>query len=74
METPNWDQSPITIEFTYEEHNLLNCILNHAIDGMDLAIPCMYDLSEDSEIRQRYEMLEKMKNQSYSFWAQRFNK
>jgi len=67
-----YDQQPVTIEFTYEEHDLLNSILCHAVDGMDLAIPCIYDLPEDSEIRKRYEMLEHMKNHSYSLWAQRF--
>lgn len=66
------DQKSVTMEFTYEEHDLLNSILNHAIDGMDLAIPCIYDFPEDSEIRQRYELLEHMKNHSYSLWSQRF--
>lgn len=66
------DQKSITMEFTFEEHDLMNSILCHAIDGMDLAIPCIYDLPEDSEIRQRYEMLKHMKNHSYSLWAQRF--
>jgi hypothetical protein len=60
------------MEFTFEEHDLLNSILCHAVDGMDLAIPCVFDLSEDSEIRQRYEMLSRMKTYSYSLWAQRF--
>jgi len=66
------DQTPVTMEFTYEEHDLLNSILNHAIDGMDLAILCIYDLPENSEIRQRYEMLDRMKNRSYDLWANRF--
>ena len=66
------DQQPVTMEFTFEEHDLLNSILCHAIDGMDLAIPCIYDLPENSEIRQRYELLEHMKNHSYSLWATRF--
>jgi len=66
------DQQPVTMEFTFEEHDLLNSILCHAIDGMDLAISCIYDLPENSEIRQRYEMLEHMKNHSYSLWATRF--
>jgi hypothetical protein len=66
------DQQPVTMEFTFEEHDLLNSILVHALDGIYLAIPCIYDLPEDSEIRQRYEMLEHMKNHSYSLWAQRF--
>ena len=65
--------TPVTMEFTADEHDLLNSILVHAIDGMDLAIPCIYDLPENSEILQRYEMLEHMKNHSYSLWSQRFN-
>jgi hypothetical protein len=71
-EETHYDKQPVTMEFTIEEHDLLNSILNHAVDGMDLAIPCLYDLPKDSEIRQRYEMLEHMKNHSYSLWAQRF--
>jgi hypothetical protein len=69
----NYDESPITMEFTVEEHDLLNSILVHALDGMDLAIPCIYDLSEDSEILQRYQMLDKMRQRSYDLWAKRFD-
>ena len=68
-----YDMTPVTMEFTADEHDLLNSILVHALDGMDLAIPCIYDLPENSEILQRYEMLEHMKNHSYSLWSQRFN-
>lgn len=68
-----YDTTPVTMEFDADEHDLLNSILVHALDGMDLAIPCIYDLPEDSEIRQRYEMLERIKNQSYQLWSQRFN-
>lgn len=70
--TSCYDTTPITMEFTADEHDLLNDILVHALDGMHLVIPCIYDLPEDSEIRQRYEMLEHMKNHSYSLWSQRF--
>ena len=72
-ETSYYDMTPVTMEFNADEHDLLNSILCHAIDGMDLAIPCIYDLPEDSEIRQRYDMLKHMKNHSYSLWSQRFN-
>ena len=68
-----YDTTPITLEFDVEEHDLLNSILVHALDGMDLAIPCIYDLPEDSEILQRYEMLDRIKNRSYQLWSQRFN-
>ena len=67
-----YDTTPITMEFTADEHDLLNNILVHAVDGMDLAIPCIFDLPEDSESLKRYEMLEHMKNQSYQLWSQRF--
>ena len=66
------DKSPVTLEFTYEEHDLLNSIFCHASDALDLAVPCIYDLPEDSEVRQRYTMLDNLKNRSYDFWAQRF--
>jgi len=66
------DQQPVTMEFTYEEHDLLNSILCHAADGMDLAIPYIYDLPEDSEIVHRYKMLEEMRNRSYDLWKTRF--
>jgi len=71
-ETNCYDQQSVTMEFTFEEHDLLNSILCHAVDGMDLAIPCIYDFSEDSEIRQRYEMLDSLKKRSYSVWSNRF--
>lgn len=66
------DQKPVMLQFSYEEHDLLNSILVHALDGMDLAIPCIYDLPEDSEILQRYQMLDSMRNRSYDLWANRF--
>jgi hypothetical protein len=60
------------MEFDADEHDLLNSILVHALDGMDFAIPCIYDLPEDSEILQRYQMLDKMRQRSYDLWAIRF--
>ena len=71
-ETNYCDQKSVTMEFTFEEHDLLNSVLNHAIDAMDIAIPCIYDFSKDSEIHQRYDMLETIKNQSYHLWKKRF--
>ncbi len=67
------DQQSVIMEFTFEEHDLFNSILNHAIDGMDLAIPCVYDFPENSEIRKRYDLLDQMKNRSYDLWKQRFD-
>jgi hypothetical protein len=66
------DQNPVTMEFSFEEHDLLISILCHALDASDLVIPCIYDFPEDSEVRQRYEMLNKMKEQSCDLWSKRF--
>jgi hypothetical protein len=68
------DQQPVTMEFTYEEHDLLNSILCHASDGMYLAIPCIYDLPKDSEIQRRFRMLEQMRHKSNQLWKNRFDK
>jgi hypothetical protein len=73
IETTCYDVTPVTMEFTADEHDLLNSILVHALDGMDLAIPCIYDLPEDSEILERYQMLDKIRQRSYDLWSQRFN-
>ena len=75
METTNYcDQTPVKMEFTYDEHDLLNSILVHALDGMDLAIPCIYDLPEDSEIRKRYKMLQSLRERSWELWSGRYRK
>ena len=66
------DQKPVMMEFTYEEHDLLNSILCHASDGMYIAAPSICELPIDSEIRQRYEMLEEMRDRSCDLWAQRY--
>ena len=76
-ETNYCDQQTVTMEFTFEEHDLLNDILNHALETIDFAIGSTlifdaYELDKASEIRQRYEMIEKMKKRSYELWSKRF--
>ena len=72
-ETNYCDQQPVTIEFTFEEHDFLNDILRHASDGMYVACPSFHELSEDSEFRQRFRMLEEMRHKSNQLWKNRFN-
>ncbi len=67
------NQKSVSMEFSFEEHDLLNSILCHAMDGMDLAVPYVYELSEDSEIRHRYELLEKIRIRSSTLWKERFD-
>ncbi len=68
------NQQPVTMEFTFEEHDLLNNVLNQALDTIDFTLgnSSIYDFDKESEIRQRYMMLDEMKNRSYSIWSQRF--
>jgi len=66
------DQQPVTMEFTFEEHDLLNDILCHASDGMYVACPCYHELPEDSEFVQRFKMLEQIRHKSNQLWSQRF--
>jgi hypothetical protein len=71
-ETNYCDQQPVTVEFTFEEHDLLNDILCHASDGMYVACPNYHELPEDSEFVQRFKMLEQLRHKSNQLWAQRF--
>ena len=71
-ETNYYDQNSVAIEFTVEEHELLKDIIIHATDGMNIAVPYVYDLPKDSEVRQRYEMIESMSERVCKLWKNRF--
>jgi hypothetical protein len=67
------NETPVTIEYTYEEHELLNSIMTAAIDSIDTIIYGeIYALPEDSDIRVRYELLNSMRNRSLKLWSQRW--
>jgi hypothetical protein len=71
---PNYyDQKPVTIELTVEEHELLKNTIIHAMDSVDLLGICLYDLPEDSEIRKRYEALESLSDRIRVLWSNRFS-
>jgi len=75
MKESTCDQSPIQMEFTYEEHDFLISILNHAQESYDFAMEYDYrDLPEDSDILRRYNMLESLRNRSRQLWSGRYNK
>lgn len=68
------DQKPITLSFSFEEHDLLNDILNHAIESFDfVAFFDEGELPEDGQIIKRKRMLENMKNNSFQLWKERFS-
>ena len=62
----------MTMELTFEEHDLLNEILCHALDGIYVACPNLHELPKDSEIRQRFGMLEQIRHKSHQLWNKRY--
>lgn len=64
----------ITLEFTAEEHDLLNDVLVHAIDSMYFSMGSISfkDIGDSCEFQQRLLMLENIKTRSYELWMERF--
>lgn len=70
------NENDITITLTESQHELLNEVLNHAVDAINLASPYgdgMWDLPLDNPIVQRYTMLENMKEMFFELWRDRFS-
>jgi hypothetical protein len=69
------NENDIRITLTESQHELLNEVLNHAIEAINLASPYgdgMWDLPLDNPIVQRYTMLENMKEMFFELWRDRF--
>lgn len=66
------DQKPITMEFSFEEHDFLNDIFNHMIGVYDITFYEVDALPDDSLIKKRYNMLMSMKERSNHLWFVRF--
>jgi hypothetical protein len=70
------NEGNITITITESQHELLNDILNHSLEAMNLIMPYgdgFYDLPHDSPIVQRYTMIENMREMFYQLWSDRFS-
>lgn len=71
------DKEPVTMEFTFEEHDVLNDVINHALDAYHFTMfsdISMKELPFDNDMRQRYEILHDMRNRSFGLWSDRFDK
>lgn len=66
------DQKPVTIEFTFEEHDLLRELIVRAFDQFDLAVPDICELPEDCETVKRYVMLNDIRERVCDLWGDRF--
>jgi len=70
------NEGDITITLTESQHELLNDILNHSMDAMNLVMPYsagLHDLPLDNEIVQRYTMIENMRDMLCEMWSDRFS-
>lgn len=70
------NENDITVSLTESQHELLNEVLCHALDAVNLASPYgdgMWDLPLDNPIVQRYTMLQNMHEMFCELWADRFS-
>ena len=68
------NQKPIAMEFSFQEHDFLNEVLNHAINAYDFLGFYEIDmLPDDSEIKRKYNMLMDIKQRSHNLWMHRFD-
>ena len=67
------NQEPVSFQFSYEEHEILCDAIMSLMNCYDV-IPFfeLEQLDPESETRKKYELLDKMKNQVYYAWSQRF--
>jgi hypothetical protein len=66
-------QGDIQVLLTYAEHELINEVLMQATTSFDFVCPYgMVDLPIDSEIVQRYTMLQNLSERFYILWSDRF--
>jgi predicted DNA-binding protein (UPF0278 family) len=67
------DQNDVNVTLTFAEHELMCDIMCQASTMMDFVCPDMFDLPIDSEIVQRYTMIENLRERLNTAWSDRFN-
>ena len=73
-ETNYCDQKPVTMQFSFEEHDVINDILNHALDAYDFTgYNEIYDLPDDSSVKRKYNMILELRGRCSSLWMHRFD-
>lgn len=69
------DQNDLNVTLTFAEHQLMNDVLMQAVEAIDFACPYgLHNLPIDSEIVQRYTMIENLQERFNTAWCDRFNK
>ena len=72
-EKSSYNQDPVSFQFSIEEHEVLCDALTCMMQCYDV-IPYheLMELSEHSETRIKYELLDSIRNRVYYVWSQRF--
>lgn len=66
-------QGDIQVTLTYAEHEMINDVLMQAVNAFDLACPYgIFDMPMDSELVQRYTMVENLRERFNTLWSDRF--
>jgi hypothetical protein len=66
-------QGDIQVTLTFAEHELMNDVLMQASTAFDFACPYgFHELPIDSEIVQRYTMIENLRERFNTLWSDRF--
>lgn len=69
-----YDVNDLNMPFTWAEHEFMIDLLNQAAAAIEFAAPYgMYDLPIDSEMVQRYTMIENLRERFNSTWSDRFS-
>lgn len=67
------DQNDVNVTFTYAEHEMMVEIMCEIANMLDFACPSgMFDLPIDSELVQRYTMIENLRERFNTSWVDRF--
>jgi hypothetical protein len=68
------DQNDVNVTLTFAEHEMMCDMLCQAVTIMDFASPySMFDLPIDSDVVQRYSMIENLRERFNTSWSDRFN-
>lgn len=70
------DQNDIQVTLTYAEHEMLNDVLNGAMEMMNFASPYgsgLHDLPLDNQIVQRYTAIDNLRERFLTLWYDRFD-
>jgi hypothetical protein len=74
-ENEHMSTGDITITLTMVEHEILNDIILHALEAVQLVTPYdgFHDLPLDNEIVQRISTIDNLRHRFITLWAYRFN-